>query len=212
MKDEQIKKFIRETMELQKQAEYMEVKISEIHPFKGNPSIPGPMSVEMLKTSITGQGFVEDVILYRYKGKLMMIAGHKRVDASKSLGLKTVPAKIYPFKSYKHAVLYCVASNRIGQLAETDYTKLKECIEYCDDGAMDLELSGFSQGEQGDIIDYSAYDPGDIEFIESSDRRVVTIVCKSDDEINRVKRALGIEDRKQNTMRASELFEILEKK
>lgn len=207
---EEILQFMKETLLLQKRAEYLLVDISDLHPFPGNPSVEGPMSIEMLKKSIQGQGFVEDTICFREKnGELMIIAGHKRTKAMKLLGATKIPIKIYPFKSKKHAVLYCIASNRIAQIAETDYPKLKETLEFCDDGAHDLELSGITDQELKDMIDYTSYMAEGVEFIKESDRRSVTIKCKSDDELLEVKRVLKIDHQKLNIIKAKKFFERL---
>ena len=200
--------FMKETLQLQKRAEYLLVDISKLHPFPGNPSIEGPMSIEMLKKSIKGQGFVEDTICFREKnGELLIIAGHKRTKAMQQLGATKIPVKIYPFKSKKHAVLYCIASNRIAQIAETDFPKLKDALEFCDDGAHNLEMSGISDQEIKDMIDYTNYMSEGVEFIKESDRRAVNIKCESDDELLRVKAFLKIDHQKLNVIKAKKLFE-----
>ncbi len=202
--------FMKETLQLQKKAEYLLVDISDLHPFPGNPSIEGPMSIEMLKKSIKGQGFVEDTICFREKnGELMIIAGHKRTIAMKQLGATKIPIKIYPFKSKKHAVLYCIASNRIAQIAETDFPKLKDALEFCDDGAHDLEMSGISDQEIKDMIDYTNYMSEGVEFIKESDRRAVNIKCESDDEMLKVKAVLKIDHQKLNVIKAKKFFDRL---
>lgn len=202
--------FMKETLQLQKRAEYLLVDISSLHPFPGNPSIEGPMSIEMLKKSIKGQGFVEDTICFREKnGELMIIAGHKRTKAMKQLGATKIPIKIYPFKSKKHAVLYCIASNRIAQIAETDFPKLKDALEFCDDGAHDLNMSGISEDEIKDMIDYTNYMSEGVEFIKESDRRSVNIKCESDDEMLKVKAVLKIDHQKLNVIKAKKFFDRL---
>jgi hypothetical protein len=210
MEKEEILEFVKETMELHKKSEYTIADISKLHPFEGNPSEATEAGTEMLRESILGQGLVEDVILYRHEKKLLIIAGHKRVEIYKDLGVKKVPAKIYPFRSYKHAVLYCIASNRIAQLAKTDFPKLKECLDYCDDGSISLVLSGYSKRVQESMIDWQNYPEDGFEFIDQGDRRAITIRCDSDEEFAQVKRELGIGDKKINTIKGSALLEILE--
>jgi len=210
MDKEEILKFAKETLELQEKSKYINVKISDLHPFDGNPSQETEAGTDMLRESILGQGFVEDVIVYRHDKKLMIVAGHKRVRISKELGLKKVPVKLYPFRTYKHAVLYCIASNRIAQLAQTNFPKLKECLDYCDDGSVSLALSGFSLKVQKSMIDYENYPEESFNFIDKGDRRIVTIRCDSDEQLAEVKRSLGIGDKKVNTIKGSEILEILE--
>lgn len=210
MEKDEILQFAKETLELQKQSKYVLAKISDLHPFDGNPSMETEAGIDMLRESILGQGLVEDVILYRREGKLMIVAGHKRVRITKELGMKHVPAKIYPFRSYKHAVLYCIASNRITQLAQTDMKKIKECLDYCDDGLISLALSGFSKRVQESMIDYENYPEEAFTFVDQGDRRVVTIRCESDEELSEVKEVLGIGDKKVSTIKGSELLEILD--
>lgn len=210
MEQEEIVEFIKETLELQKKAEYINAKISELQEFEGNPSLQTETGAEMLRESILGQGFVEDVILYRHNKKLMIIAGHKRVRIMKEYGFKQVPAKIYPFRTYKHAVLYCIASNRIAQLAQTDYKKLKECLDYCDDGSLSLQLSGYSKKVQESMIDFENYPEDSFTFIDKGDRRTITIRCESDEQLAEVKEALGIADKKINTIKGSVILELVE--
>lgn len=210
MEKEEILQFAKDCLELQKKSQYVLAKISDLHPFDGNPSTETEAGIDMLRESILGQGFVEDVILYRRDKKLMIVAGHKRVRIQKELGLMHVPAKIYPFRSYKHAVLYCIASNRITQLAQTDMKKIKECLDYCDDGSISLALSGFSKRVQESMIDFENYPEDAFTFVDKGDRRVITIRCESDEQLAELKSALGIGNKKVNSLKGSELLEILE--
>lgn len=123
------------------------------------------------------------------------------------LGATKIPIKIYPFKSKKHAVLYCIASNRIAQIAETDFPKLKDALEFCDDGAHDLEMSGISDQEIKDMIDYTNYMSEGVEFIKESDRKSVNIKCESDDELLRMKTILKIDHQKLNIIKAKKFLE-----
>lgn len=210
MEQKEIIAFLKETLELQKKAKYEFVKIEKLTPFKGNPSIPGASSEEMLKKSIEGQGFVEDVIAYREKSdSLLIIVGHKRINQAKALGMDSVPVKIYPFKSRKHALAYCVASNRLTQIADTDYQKLKECFEHIDTGELGkigLEMTGYKFKEIESMIDFKNYLDKDLEFISESDRRSIIIKCKNDEELLQVKKVLKIDDKKMNTIAGVEFL------
>lgn len=214
MKQEEIVAFLKETLELQKKAEYKFVEIKKLTPFKGNPSVPGAASEEMLKKSIEGQGFVEDVIAYKENNNsLLIIVGHKRIDQAKALGLDSVPVKIYPFKSRKHAIAYCVASNRITQLADTDYQKLKECFEHIDTGELGkigLEMTGYKYKEIEGMIDFKNYLDKDLEFIDESDRHSIIIKCEDDNEVLEVKKVLKIDDKKMNTIKAVDFLLLIQ--
>jgi len=59
------------------------------------------------------------------------------------------------------------------------------------------------------MIDYTSYMAEGVEFIKESDRRSVTIKCKSDDELLEVKRVLHIDHQKLNIIKAKKFFERL---
>jgi len=206
LNDEELENWLKETLVLDNAAEYRTVDPKDLTPFPSNPSVATDRSMEALVSSITTQGFVEDPVIYDHKNTLYIIAGHKRISVMLALSCKKIRVKCYPFKSFKHAAIYVVASNRIGTLAQIDYPKLKESLEYADDGTIDIEASGY---DANDIADLDNYDPGDTESLAEGDRRAVSIKCDSDEQLIELKKFLMIEGRKSNRIGYEEFFTVL---
>ena len=132
------------------------VAISELVPYEGNPRSASRAAISRLEKSLGEFGFVEPIIGWRdEEGRPLVIAGHQRLKAAAERGEKKVPVIIYPFKSRRQAVAYNVASNRLAELSDWDYPKLKENIELLDTGEIDLEVTGFSSEEMEGLISWA---------------------------------------------------------
>lgn len=204
--EKELEGWLKETIELDRKSEYRIVDPNALTPFPSNPSVASDRSMEALVTSITSQGFVEDPIIYDHKKTLYIIAGHKRISIAIALSFDKLRVKAYPFKSFKHAAIYMVASNRIGTLATIDYPKLKETLEYADDGVIDIGASGYSLDELADLDNYI---PKDDPEEARTEKLSVSIKCESDAQVSELKKFLMIEDRKSNQIGYEEFFKVL---
>jgi len=124
------------------------VGINDLTPNPANPRILTEKAAGRLKKSIERFGFVEPVIAWRKKdGSLEIVAGHQRVTEARAAGLKNIPTIIFPFKSEKEALAYNIASNRLAEMSDWNFPLLKDALAELDDGAFDVEVTGFNLDE-----------------------------------------------------------------
>ena len=90
------------------------IPVSKIHPFEGNPyKVLDNEEMNLLIESIQQQGIISPVVvrpLENTKDEYEVISGHRRMRASQKAGLETVPAFIYAV-SRDEAAIMLVDSN-----------------------------------------------------------------------------------------------------
>ena len=115
---------------------------SELVPWADNPRKNDGEPVAKVAESIKRFGFAAP-ILARAADK-MVIAGHTRLKAAKSLGLDLVPVRLLDL-SLADARLLALADNRLSEISRwDDETLLRLAKELAAD---DLSLAGFTDGE-----------------------------------------------------------------
>jgi len=140
-------------------------KIEDLNPAPYNPRVHPEKAISRLKASIERFGYTNPVLVQ--KGTNTIIAGHARVEAAKQAGLDEVPVIYLDFDDVT-AKAYNIADNRLAELTEWDFPKLKDLITEIDTGAFDIELTGFGAEELASIFTYqrpmvdAEYDPESI--------------------------------------------------
>jgi len=132
----------------------MEIKTIPISKLKFadyNPRQHPDKAIERLVKSIEKYGWTNPVLVQ--KGSHIIIAGHARVRAAQKLGIKKVPVIYLDFDDVTTKA-YAIADNRLAELTEWDYPLLKNLVVDIDDGAFDLELTGFDELELKEVFDY----------------------------------------------------------
>ncbi len=90
------------------------IPVSKIHPFEGNPyKVLDNEEMNLLIESIQQQGILTPIVvrpLENTKDEYELISGHRRMRASQNAGLETVPALIYAV-SRDEAAIMLVDSN-----------------------------------------------------------------------------------------------------
>ena len=78
--------------------------------------------------------------------------GHGRLEAGKLLGVKQVPVMFQDYKTpaMEHADL--IADNRLAELAIMDNTILKDLVAELDTGEIDLNVTGYTEGELENLV------------------------------------------------------------
>lgn len=129
-----------------------EVKIESIKPYKNNPR-HNDGAVEDVAESIKTFGFQQPLVLDKDH---VIIVGHTRWKAAKTLGLDTVPCVVAENLSEEQTKAYRIADNRTGELSEWDWTALEIELEAVGDlftgfgGGLDEELlNGMGAEEAG---------------------------------------------------------------
>jgi hypothetical protein len=65
--------------------------------------------------------------------------------AAKALGEQLVPIDCQDYVSEAEEIADMISDNRIAELADLDRSMLRELAEQLDDGAFDMDLTGFDQ-------------------------------------------------------------------
>ena len=119
------------------------MNIADIRPYERNPR-HNEEAVDAVARSIKEFGFRNPVILDRDK---VIVAGHTRVLAAKSLGMTEVPCVVAEDLTPEQAKAFRIADNRTAEIAEWDYDLLPiELKELRTDG-FDMGLLGFDTSE-----------------------------------------------------------------
>lgn len=119
------------------------VPIDALVPWPGNPRRHGE-DVKAIAKSIKAFGWTSPILAQR--GSNRVIAGHGRILAAREVGIKEVPV-IFLDIDERQATAYTIADNRLPENSEWDSLALKEAFAEIDDGAFDMELTGFKLDE-----------------------------------------------------------------
>jgi CO dehydrogenase/acetyl-CoA synthase delta subunit len=102
-----------------------EIKLVDIHALiqnpKNNNSHPKEQ-IERLAKLIKYQGFRNPIIVSNRTG--FMVAGHGRLEAAKSIGLKEVPVMYQDFENEAQEYAYLTSDNAIASWAELDLSAI----------------------------------------------------------------------------------------
>ena len=122
----------------------------ELIPWKENPR-NNDHAVDNLKKSIEMYGFTSPIIVR--KATNQVIAGHTRLKAALSLGLKTVPVRFLEISESKAREL-AIADNKIGEIATWNDDELVTQILAMEEERGDIDFSdiGFSADEIEELI------------------------------------------------------------
>ena len=120
--------------------------ISDLVEWKNNPR-KNDHAVEEVAKSIKRFGFASPIIARKEDN--MVIAGHTRLAAARSLGLVTVPVRFVDLDPTE-AQLLALADNKIGEIADWDQDLLSEVLTDLKDA--DLSGIGFSDTELDELI------------------------------------------------------------
>ena len=124
--------------------------IDRLIPHKTNARTHSRKQVRQIADSITRFGFCNPVLI---DDGNQIIAGHGRVEAARSLGLKGVPTLRVAHLSEAEKRAYVLADNRVAELAGWDREILAIELQDLIDLEFDVELIGFEMGEIDIILD-----------------------------------------------------------
>ena len=120
-----------------------EVDIGLVKPYDNNPR-QNDNAVEKVAKSIKEYGFRNPIIV---DGDNVIIAGHTRLRAAKSLGLTKVPVVVVTDLSPEKVKAFRLDDNKTAEFAEWDLAKLGEEFSALQEGGFDLGELAFSQKE-----------------------------------------------------------------
>ncbi len=117
------------------------VPLSKLKPHPGNPNKHPPEQIALLAKVIAAQGWRNPIVVSNRSG--LITKGHARREAALSLKCATVPVDYQDYATESEELADMIADNRIAELAEADRSMLRELAEQLDDGAFDMDLTGF---------------------------------------------------------------------
>lgn len=115
----------------------IDFKIDSLKEYKNNPRL-NDAAVDKVAASIKEFGFKVPIVVDKDN---IIIAGHTRLKAAKSLGLDTVPCIIADDLTEEQVKAFRLADNKTGELAEWDIEKLHEELKALT--AFDMDAFGF---------------------------------------------------------------------
>jgi hypothetical protein len=123
--------------------------IDELKPFPGNPRRHPEEQIARLMRSI--DRVWTNPILIDETGTIL--AGHARLEAAKRLGLTEVPTLTIAGLTTAEKRAVVIADNRLPEQAVWDFDLLREHFKELIEIDFDVELTGFSTGEIGLLVD-----------------------------------------------------------
>ena len=119
-------------------------------PYIRNARTHSADQVAQIAASIAEFGFTNPILIGEDE---VIIAGHGRLQAARSLGLTEVPVIVLDHLSDAQRRALVIADNRIAEHAGWDEQLLAAEIAALRDEAFDLEVIGFSEDELHDLLD-----------------------------------------------------------
>ena len=130
----------------------MKVELTEIGrviPYARNPR-KNDAAIAKVAASIKEYGFRQPIVVDE---EMVIIAGHTRLQAAQSLGLKKVPVHIATGLTQAQIKAYRLADNRTHEDAEWDEELLAIELGELNELGFDLDLTGFDAIELEDLLD-----------------------------------------------------------
>lgn len=148
-------------------------KTKLLSPYPGNARKHSDKQIKMLMASIQEFGFNQPILVDE---KLIVLAGHGRLEAARQLGLITVPTIKITGLSNQKKQAYVIADNKIAEQSEWDIQKLSAQFEELLKCEFEIELTGFSTAEIDNLLDPVAITENhDADDLQTSDLNVPAI-------------------------------------
>jgi ParB-like chromosome segregation protein Spo0J len=103
-----------------KELKLINMKISEILPYKRNAKKHPPEQIQQIKASIQEFGFIQPVLIDK---KNNLICGHGRVSAAKQLGMTEVPCLLVEHLSEAQRRAFVHVENRLQESGGAEWDK-----------------------------------------------------------------------------------------
>ena len=123
------------------------VDIDSLVEWEHNPRI-NTEAISKVARSIERFGFASPIIAREEDN--MVIAGHTRIAAARSLGLQTVPVRFMKLNRTE-AELLAIADNKLGEISDWDETMLKDILSVLPEN--DLDDIGFTNEELEQLLE-----------------------------------------------------------
>lgn len=162
--------------------------IDELIPYENNPRL-NDEAVEYVKNSIKEFGFKVPIVIDKDN---VIIAGHKRIKASKELGIKDIPCIIADDLTEEQVKAFRLADNKVAEKSLWDYSKLDEEL----DSILDIDMSMFDFNITG--IDWDSIEELNEEIYEEPKKDLLMCPkCSHIDSKEHFKKVNSYEDNKK---------------
>lgn len=125
------------------------VPTDQVRPYERNARTHSPEQVRQIEASIREFGFTNPLLVDESGG---LIAGHGRLEAAKALGLAEVPTIVVSGLTQAQQRALVLADNKLALNAGWDMSLLVEELQGLQADGFDLNLTGFSLEELGDLL------------------------------------------------------------
>lgn len=119
-----------------------EIELSRLSPWEDNPRL-NDRAVDSVVRSIRTFGFNVPILCDQ---NLTIIAGHTRWKAARQMGLEAVPVIVLKMSDSERRA-FSLADNKTAEIADWDFSKLRELLEELNSRDFDLSDVGFSDAE-----------------------------------------------------------------
>lgn len=128
------------------------LRVQELKPNPRNPRVHSPKQIKQIARSIEAFGFIVPLLL---DGNQMVVAGHGRLAAAKTLKMDRVPTLQLDHLTDAQIKAFLIADNRLTENAEWDETLLAQHFKELAELDLDfsLETTGFEMAEIDLMID-----------------------------------------------------------
>ena len=133
--------------------EIIEMRIGDLIPYENNPR-KNYDAVSAVAASIREFGFKVPIIVDKNN---VIVAGHTRLKAAKSLGMKTVPVIMADDLTEEQVTAFRLADNKTGELAEWDFSKLED--ELAKISEIDMSVFGFELAGEDESFEIEEDEP-----------------------------------------------------
>jgi ParB-like chromosome segregation protein Spo0J len=124
--------------------------IERLIPYTGNARLHGEDQVAKLAASIARFGWTVPCLV---DARGVLIAGHGRLLAARSLGLAQVPVIRLDHLTDEDARAYRIADNKLTEIAGWDDERLAAELERLKEDGVSLDLLGFAEDELDRLLD-----------------------------------------------------------
>lgn len=122
---------------------------ADIYPYAGNPRQIGSDAVDVVAASIKEFGWRQPIAVDE---DMIILVGHTRLLAAKSLGMETVPVHVATGLTNAQKKAYRIADNKTGEFSQWDNDLLAVELEDLRMADFDLGVLAFDDGEIDKIL------------------------------------------------------------
>ena len=126
------------------------VPIHKLVPHPRNPNKHPEEQLRLLAKLIDSTGWRHPIIVSNRSG--FIISGHARLIVAEHMGWEVAPVNYQDWPNEAKEWADLIADNRIAELAEMDSPMLKDLLQDTDTGAMDMELTGYTEQAIEDLM------------------------------------------------------------